>query len=178
MALRKNPDLDAQVGRILAVLNSRGVGFEGGLEQLSDADAAAKFLAPAFGAEIRLPSKVLSDLKRLRQALLELISSGWKSNAAANTLNDIATRSTYKIVFRSDQEALFEPFGSTTIVGLVLKDVAALIEAGQWNRVKHCSNEACSSTFFDRSKNKTQRWHSFELCGNRHNVAAHRARLQ
>lgn len=170
-------DLVGQVERILAFLNSRGVGFETGTDHFSSVKAAAMFLTPAFGAKTHIPPRTLNGLKQLRQALLELISTGWRKQSAANALNEIAGKIPYRIRFRSEREALIEPVATESVLGIVLRDVADLIESGQWDRVKLCSNEACSATFFDRSRNRTQRWHSFDTCGNKHNVAAHRARL-
>ncbi len=169
--------LGEQVERVLAFLNSRGVGYETGTDHFSSVEAAAKFLAPTFGARTHIPPKTLFDLKHLRQTLLELISTGWKKQSAADALNEIAGKISYRIQFRSQGKVSFEPVGTLSVVGVVMRDVAALIDAGQWKRVKLCSNQACSATFFDRSRNKTQRWHSFDTCGNKHNVAAHRARL-
>ena len=168
--------LNESVERVLAFLNSRGVGFETGIDQLRNAEEASRFLAPIFGKQAVISSRALGDLRRLRQALLDLVATGWQDVAAADALNEIASRSPYTIAFRGDQEIALQSVHEGAAVGVLIRDVAALIEAGQWNRVKHCSDGACAATFFDRSRNRTQRWHSFEICGNKNNVAAHRAR--
>ncbi|MEO3773386.1 CGNR zinc finger domain-containing protein [Micromonospora sp. B9E7] len=41
-----------------------------------------------------------------------------------------------------------------------------------------CGNEMCSHVFYDTTRSRTQRWHSYERCGNRTNVAAYRARAR
>jgi predicted RNA-binding Zn ribbon-like protein len=58
----------------------------------------------------------------------------------------------------------------------VLGDLAAVTAAGHWNRIKACANEACGALFYDTTKARTRRWHSFGQCGNKANVAAHRQR--
>lgn len=40
-------------------------------------------------------------------------------------------------------------------------------------RIKPCANHACILYFLDTSKNRTRRWCSMEVCGNRTKVAAH-----
>jgi predicted RNA-binding Zn ribbon-like protein len=170
-------DLAGQVERMIAFLNSRGVGYETGTDHFSSMQAAVTFLTPTFGARTHIPPRTLNDLKRLRQALLELISTAWRKRSAANALNEIAAKIPYRIEFHSEQEALIQPMATLSVFGIILRDVADLIESGQWDRVKFCSNEACSAAFFDRSRNKTQRWHSFDTCGNKHNVAAYRTRV-
>lgn len=174
--MQSTEKLNESVERVLAFLNSRGVGFEKGVDQLRNAEEASRFLEPVFGTQAVTSSRGLGDLRRLRQTLLDLVSTGWQDEEAADALNEIASRSPYTIDFRGDQEIALRPVSEGATLSVLLRDVAALIEAGQWNRVKHCSDQACSATFFDRSRNRTQRWHSFEICGNKNNVAAHRAR--
>ncbi|RRA49855.1 CGNR zinc finger domain-containing protein [Acidipila sp. EB88] len=164
------------IERVLAFLNSRGVGFEKGVDRLRNAEEASRFLASAFGKQAVISSRALGELRRLRQALLDLVATGWHDEAAAGALNEVASHSPYTIAFRGDQEIALQPVHEGAALSVLVRDVAALIDAGQWNRVKHCSDQACSASFFDRSRNKTQRWHSFEICGNKNNVAAHRAR--
>lgn len=43
-------------------------------------------------------------------------------------------------------------------------------------RIRVCANDGCRAVFYDTTRSRTQRWHSYELCGNRANVAAFRAR--
>ncbi|MDT5029510.1 MAG: hypothetical protein QOE61_5936, partial [Micromonosporaceae bacterium] len=50
------------------------------------------------------------------------------------------------------------------------------IAADRWTRLHLCANDVCRVAFYDASRSRTQRWHSYETCGNRANAAAHRAR--
>ena len=61
-------------------------------------------------------------------------------------------------------------------MGTVLHDVATLLRDKRWDRLKICADEACGAAFYDCTRSKTQRWHSFSICGNKNNVAAHRVR--
>jgi predicted RNA-binding Zn ribbon-like protein len=49
-------------------------------------------------------------------------------------------------------------------------------ESGRSTRLRLCANDTCRPVFYDTSRCRTQRWLSCEICGNRHNVAAHRNR--
>jgi predicted RNA-binding Zn ribbon-like protein len=60
--------------------------------------------------------------------------------------------------------------------GRVARLVGELIEAGRWSRLRLCANDTCRSAFYDTTRSRTQRWHSYEICGNKQNVAAYRAR--
>ncbi|HWO61569.1 MAG TPA: CGNR zinc finger domain-containing protein [Umezawaea sp.] len=61
-------------------------------------------------------------------------------------------------------------------VGEVVLAVADLVRAGDWSRIRLCANAPCAHAFYDTTRSRTRRWHSYEICGNRTNVAAYRAR--
>ena len=48
--------------------------------------------------------------------------------------------------------------------------------ADTWKRLKLCHKAACSSAFYDRSKNNSGVWHDVKMCGNAANLRASRAR--
>ena len=62
------------------------------------------------------------------------------------------------------------------VVGGIVLAVAGLLTASTSARVRACANDLCGHVFYDTSRSSTQRWHSYEICGNRSNVAAYRAR--
>ena len=45
--------------------------------------------------------------------------------------------------------------------------VHAGMEEGAWERLKACTNGGCVWAFYDRSKNRSGRWCSMDICGNR-----------
>jgi predicted RNA-binding Zn ribbon-like protein len=51
-----------------------------------------------------------------------------------------------------------------------------LLATGDFNLVKRCEDHTCVRWFLDQTKSHRRRWCSMELCGNRHKVAAYRAR--
>jgi hypothetical protein len=64
--------------------------------------------------------------------------------------------------------------------GALTRVVAAtytLVRAGVWNRLKICPDDDCGWAFYDASRNRSRRWCSMNVCGNRHKVRAYRDRL-
>ncbi len=47
---------------------------------------------------------------------------------------------------------------------------------GSWPRLKMCPAEECRWAFYDTSRNRSKRWCSMEVCGNRNKVRAFRDR--
>jgi predicted RNA-binding Zn ribbon-like protein len=58
---------------------------------------------------------------------------------------------------------------------LVAVAFAAMLD-GSWARLKTCRN--CRWSFYDESKNRSARWCSMQLCGNRLKTRAYRKRLR
>lgn len=49
---------------------------------------------------------------------------------------------------------------------------------GSWARLKICPADDCAWAFFDTSRNRSRRWCSMEVCGNREKVRAYRDRTR
>jgi predicted RNA-binding Zn ribbon-like protein len=63
--------------------------------------------------------------------------------------------------------------------GALAQIVAAAAQArikGTWHRLKICPAEDCQWAFYDTSRNRSKRWCSMEVCGNRSKVRAFRDR--
>lgn len=66
--------------------------------------------------------------------------------------------------------------GSNGPAGLIAEDFARFVCDHEPERLKRCSNPACSMVFYDRGKNNARRWCTMSLCGNRDKVARYRMR--
>jgi len=64
-----------------------------------------------------------------------------------------------------------ENFGLESVLWPIIKSFAELITTDEPNRIKQCSN--CGYLFLDSSKNKSRRWCSMEICGNRVKARRH-----
>jgi predicted RNA-binding Zn ribbon-like protein len=62
------------------------------------------------------------------------------------------------------------------VVAESLGEVLALQATGEWSRIKACARDSCRWVFFDHSRNRSGRWCSMQVCGNREKTAAYRAR--
>ena len=49
---------------------------------------------------------------------------------------------------------------------------------GSWSRLKICPADDCRWAFYDESRNRSRRWCSMEVCGNRSKVRAFRDRTE
>jgi predicted RNA-binding Zn ribbon-like protein len=58
----------------------------------------------------------------------------------------------------------------------VLASVVALARSGDWERLKICPADDCQWAFFDESRNRSRRWCSMEVCGNRSKLRTFRDR--
>jgi predicted RNA-binding Zn ribbon-like protein len=66
--------------------------------------------------------------------------------------------------------------GVTAALGRIVCDVARARTLGTWDRLKLCPAEDCLWAFFDSSKNRSRRWCSMNVCGNRTKTRSYRRR--
>ena len=121
--------------------------------------------------------------KEARKALRWLLAAnnGREADAAAiRALNLVTERARLTVRFGADGRATLEPGagGVDGALGRVLAAVHASMEEGTWGRLKSCANATCGWVFYDRSKNRSGRWCSMEVCGNRTKTRAYRRRRQ
>ena len=121
--------------------------------------------------------------KEARKALRSLLAAnnGREADAAAIRALNLATeRARLTVRFGADGRATLEPGagGVDGALGRVLAAVHASMEEGTWGRLKSCANATCGWAFYDRSKNRSGRWCSMEVCGNRTKTRAYRRRRQ
>ena len=62
------------------------------------------------------------------------------------------------------------------LLGDALAEALALRATGEWARLKTCARDTCRWVFYDHSRNRSGRWCSMQVCGNREKTAAYRAR--
>lgn len=65
------------------------------------------------------------------------------------------------------------------VAGALGRILAAAFEAfldGRWSRLKACRNDQCHWAFYDRSRNRSGKWCTMALCGNRWKARSFRQR--
>jgi predicted RNA-binding Zn ribbon-like protein len=159
--MAKPPDkpVTPEVERLIAFVNTRPRGRWP--ERLADAD-----------------ERVL----RLREALAVLADDehgdAGAHERAWEAVNAVAAEVPTTVRFASADSAALRPAGDGTDaeLGALLADLHAAVTAGHWGRMRVCAFAPCAAAFYDATRSRTQRWHSYEVCGNRANVASYRRR--
>ena len=169
---------------ITELLNSRQHAFS--TEQLDSPGTAAEVVrsilpdddGSADDGSGLVDDGLIARLRTLREdlaAVLDAETPSEREKAWARFTADSRDVAVWHDFTTPGQVRLRRRTGSPAEVAVVLA-AAALVSDGTWARVKVCANEVCGAAFYDSTRSRTQRWHSYEVCGNRHNVAAHRAR--
>lgn len=148
---------------------------EHGREWLDSPQAFRRWLTERSLVE-RSDRVTAADLSRAldaREALRELVranSGAPASGEATRTLDDVAMSARLTMRFDPGGAAWLGPAASGTAgaLGRILAHVLAASIDGSWERLKACPN--CSWAFYDYSPNRSAKWCSMLLCGNRAKV--------
>lgn len=119
-----------------------------------------------------------ASLRSLRDALALTVSAeGPDAERAWSEVSRLLAPVTVRRVFTPDGVRL-EPTGGAAALSGIAAAVQTIVEADAWPRLRICPNHKCDLVFYDATRSRTQKWDSYETCGNRANVSAHRARQQ
>jgi hypothetical protein len=168
-----------EVERLIGFLNSRTRGRHP--DGLASRESAGVLLGGLGLDRGSLDAAGLERLRRLRH-LLAVLADRERGDGgrgpAWDAVNEIAAGAPMAVLFHSDDESDVRPAdeGVDGIVGALIADLHRAVKSGSWRRVRLCAYEPCNSAFYDATRSRTQRWHSYEVCGNRSNVAAYRRR--
>jgi predicted RNA-binding Zn ribbon-like protein len=127
--------------------------------------------------------KLLNSARTLRESVRSLVERRKEGRRGdPSILNGFlaAGRSCPQLVLGKSNKWKIEIMRRQETVESVLTPVAEaaadLLTTADFGLVKPCEDEACVLWFFDQTKSHRRRWCSMERCGNRHKVAAYRAR--
>lgn len=83
-----------------------------------------------------------------------------------------------QIRFSAAGTTSLEPAGAgiDAALGRLLAVIPAAAADGTWDRTKICPSDDCQWAFYDQSRNRSRRWCSMEVCGNREKSKIFRAR--
>ena len=154
-----------------------------GRDDLPDEEALTRFLQRRPG---RYPEEVtpedLRDIKRLRAQLRSVFEAHAESEAA-EVLNGLLEQAQalprltshdgdpWHLHYTTDGTALGRRLAAETAMAL-----AVVITDEGFDRLRTCCSDDCNDAFVDVSKNRSRRYCSPQVCGNRASVAAYRAR--
>jgi predicted RNA-binding Zn ribbon-like protein len=165
---------------VVELLNSRPHAIHA--DRLDDQEHAARILAQfapvGLAGEAADAAQRIEVLRAIRSDLEAIVTAadehelaeGWRQFTART--RDVAFQ--YDFTAAGDLATL--QVAGDPVLGGVTRAVAELVSSGTWSRVRVCVNPACEGAFYDTTRSRTQKWDSYDTCGNRINVASYRAR--
>jgi predicted RNA-binding Zn ribbon-like protein len=132
-------------------------------------------------SDTRVTRKELGLAIELRDALRRtfLAHSGRPlASEELEIVNDVFARLPLDVQIDAVGAPRVEPRGEgvAAALGEVVCDMNHARNNGTWDRLKLCPAEDCLWAFFDASKNRSRRWCSMNVCGNRTKTREYRRR--
>lgn len=158
------------------------VDLEDGDDQLSTPAALTAWLGVhglPTGSSVEAAD--LHAARRLREAIRGLLFENNGMNVrkeSALALTQAAERARLALRFDPAGGAWLEPGarGVEGALGRLVAVVAAAMADGTWSRLKACQAESCRWAFYDHARNRSRRWCSMAVCGNRTKARSYRRR--
>lgn len=166
---------------VVEFLNSRHQAV--GTDELETTEQMRRWLARH---RLAAPQADYSEAERrhlceVREALVALVAA----NAGAGVprrpvtiLNEAARRVRLGVRLHPEDgyRLMAEGVGVDRPVGDLLVRVMGAMAAGTWQRLKLCANPDCERAYVDLSRNRSGRWCSMAVCGNRMKGRSYRRR--
>ncbi|MBV2353812.1 CGNR zinc finger domain-containing protein [Streptomyces sp. J2-1] len=162
---------------LVEIANSRALSVRPDL-LATPAEAVALLRTLALLPEGGTPTEAdLDEIREFRSVLNRLLAGG-EDTEVRTTLNTLARRVALNADFTSEEATLTAAPGTDRPLARLVIHLFRTVSDNTWPRVRLCANEECAAAFYDTTRSRTQRWHSYTDCGNKSNVAAHRARAR
>jgi predicted RNA-binding Zn ribbon-like protein len=173
--------IPAELRPIRDLVNTLDV--EDGIERLTDPSVLRAWLverglldpaAPVSAADLA----TTIELREALRAILRVNDGHPVETRAVEIVNRVAGELPLQLRFSSAGEPGLgpSPDGVRGALAALLAAIALAKARGTWSRLKVCSSDTCQWAFYDRSKNRSGRWCSMRVCGNRTKTRAYRAR--
>jgi predicted RNA-binding Zn ribbon-like protein len=132
-----------------------------------------------LGGPVELGAGDLQRAIELREALRALLRANNGDPVAADaiaTVNRAASAARLAVELDDARRVRLEPYGRGLdgALGAIVGVALTAIVDGSWTRLKACPN--CRWAFHDYSRNRSARWCSMQLCGNRLKTGDYRRR--
>jgi predicted RNA-binding Zn ribbon-like protein len=175
-----SPSADTPLQRIVDFVNTREV--DGDVEHLPGPSELREWLSARGLADggTRFTTADVRRAHEIREALRAVLAvhHGDTPDAAVAAANDSLGSVSLHLRFGADGDVTVAASGSDidTALGRLLAPIPAAAADGTWQRTKICPSDTCRWAFFDESRNRSRRWCSMEVCGNREKGKAFRSR--
>ncbi|TMK30942.1 MAG: hypothetical protein E6G61_04895 [Actinobacteria bacterium] len=120
----------------------------------------------------------LRSASLVHAALHRKVEGAEPTAAELAVVDEAAREAGLELRFGSEGPPRIEPTarGVAGALGHILAAAFLAELDGTWQHLKECSDDTCTSVFYDRSKNHSGKWCSMQSCGNRNKVRAWRVR--
>ena len=158
------------LGLVQRFVNTNDI--EAGTDRFADAAGLREWLADAELPAADVDAAGLRRAVELREAIRALgiaHTDGRDDPDATATLNRAAARAGLQPALADDGTLRIEPSagGLDGALGHVVAAIHQAVADGTWARMKACERDSCRWLFYDHSKNRSGRWCSMGVCGNR-----------
>jgi predicted RNA-binding Zn ribbon-like protein len=159
------------------------VDIEGGTDEIAAPAALRAWLADRglMDSNASASELDLAQAHGFREALRHVLAANAgepHTNHAFDALTEAAARGDVGPVFSARGEVMLEASagGVAGALGRIVAYVVDAIADGTWPRLKACQNDDCQWVFYDSARNRSAKWCSMAVCGNRMKARAFRAR--
>lgn len=163
--------------RVIAFVNTRAV--DDGTDEWDSPGALAAWLQANELATGRLAADDadLEAARMLREGLRQALLAHDTHAQPSPPAGAVATVA-LQLQIDGGGEAVLAPVthGVAGALGRLVAAIPAASADGTWFRVKACPLDDCQWAFLDQSRNRSRRWCSMEVCGNREKTRAFRER--
>jgi predicted RNA-binding Zn ribbon-like protein len=114
----------------------------------------------------------------VRAILLAHAEHEGDQDAPGGVLDAAARRARLRVAFAEDgrSRVVAEADGVDGALGRLVAIAHSAQADGTWERLKVCPSQSCRWAFYDHTKNRSGRWCTMDVCGNRAKAAAYRRR--
>lgn len=139
---------------------------------------AERGLLPADAAVGRRDLARAIELRTALRELLRINAGTPVSPEAVVAANAALAQIPLVIAVDAACDPVLRPAGTgvDAALGAIVAGVVLAQAHGTWVRLKICDNESCQCAFYDHSKNRSGRWCSMRVCGNRAKTRTYRSR--
>ena len=153
--------------------------LEDAADELDDLDGLARWLTAhgrhPDGVRTRQEFDLVRELRGVVRELLAVNADGGDAAEALVRLDELAVATGVAVRFGPDGPVhRSAAVGVAGVIGDLIGVIAAAMADGSWVRLKLCRDHGCRWAYYDRSRNRSGRWCSMEVCGNRNKARSYR----